>query len=214
MVREGGHAWRLVATVTAAGILAAAVLANARSAPAGATAVTIGARPTIAGPDQPVTLFGSVSSGRPGENVEIQAKDCGHAFFRTVSGAHTGPGGRWATDYFPAIGTQVRAVWNGQVSRPIRLHQRAMLRLVPKASDRTQFVVSVVARAQFWHRKVVIERLRRGAWSRFRTVVLAKQTAPGEFVWTSGEFRARLERGTMLRALLPQSQAGPCYCSA
>lgn len=211
VLRERGGAWQLVAGATTAAILAIAFLVTARSAPSGAAAVTIGARPSIAGPDQPVTLFGSVSSGRPGETVDIQSKDCGQTFFRTVSGTHSQSGGRWATDFFPSIGTQVRAVWKGQRSRAVPVGQRAMIRFVPKASDRTRFVVSIVGRAQFWRRMVVIERLHRRSWERYRTVVLTEQEAPGEFVWTSAEFRARLPRGTMLRAVLPQSQAGPCY---
>jgi hypothetical protein len=95
----------------------------------------------------------------------------------------------------------------------VKVGQRAMLRFAPKARERTRFEVAVVARAQFWLRTVVVERLnrQRGTWGPYRSVVLTTQEAPGEFVWTSGEFTARLPKGTSLRARLPQSQAGPCY---
>lgn len=177
--------------------------------------VTIAARPTIVPPDAPVTIFGAVDNGQEGEEVTIQAKDCGQTFFRVVSGTTTHEGGGWSTEFFPAITTTVRAVWKGRASSQVTVRQRAMLRFVSKPADRTRFVVSVVARAQFWRRKVTIQRFDRrlGRWDRYRSVVLTEQNAPGSFVWTSGEFTARLPRGTLLRAVLPASQAGPCYLS-
>jgi hypothetical protein len=193
--------------------LCAAAVALPALAAQSANEVTIFAHPPVAASDSPITLSGTVRSGRPGELVDLQAKDCGQSSFRIVQSARTQSGGRWATTFFPGIGTSVRAVWKGHTSTPVRIGQRAMLRFAPKANDRTRFVVSVVARAQFWRKKVVIERLNRerGVWRHFRSVVLTSQQAPGQFVWTSGEFTARLPRGTMLRALLPQSQAGSCY---
>lgn len=177
--------------------------------------VTIAARPTIAPPDHSVTLFGSVDNGRQNEEVEIQAKDCGQSFFRVVAGARTREGGGWSTEFFPGITTTLRAVWKGQASPQVTVRQRAMLRFVSLPSNRTRFRVSVVARAQFWRRNVTIQRFDRrlGRWERFRSVVLTEQAAPGAFVWTSGVFTARLPRGTQLRAVLPASQAGPCYLS-
>jgi hypothetical protein len=177
--------------------------------------VTIAARPAIVPQDRPVTLFGAVDNGRGGEEVEIQAKDCGQSFFRVVSGATTREGGGWSTEYFPLITTTVRAVWKGRASSQVTVRQRAILRFVSKPADRTRFVVSVVARAQFWRKKVTIQRFDRrlGRWDRFRSVVLTEQASPGSVVWTSGEFTARLPRGTMLRAVFPAAQAGPCYVS-
>ncbi len=175
--------------------------------------VTIAARPQIVPSDKPVTLFGAVANGEAEEQVEIQAKDCGQSFFRVVAGTTTTEGGGWSMEFMPGITTTVRAVWKGHASSQVTLRQRAILRFAPKASDRTRFVVSVVARAQFWHRKVHIQRFDRrlGTWKLFRSVLLTEQNAPGAWTWTSGEFTARLPKGTMLRAVLPASQAQPCY---
>jgi hypothetical protein len=203
---------------TRTGAAAALVVGLAWSALASATVrdaarVTVAARPAIAPADHPVTLYGTVDSARPGERVEIQAKDCGHSFFRSVTTTTTELGGKWTAEFFPGITASVRAVWKGHVSKPIVVRQRALLRFAPKANDRSVFVVSVVARAQFWRKRIVIERFspRSGRWSVFRSVVLSKQTAPGEAVWTSGELRARVSPGTLLRAVLPAGQAAPCY---
>ena len=179
--------------------------------------ITIAARPTIVPSDKPTTLFGSIDSGRADEEIEIQAKDCGQSFFRVVSGTTTREGGGWSTELFPGITTTVRAVWRGQASAQVTVRQRALVRFSSKPSNRTRFVVSVVARAQFWRRKMTIQRFDRrlGRWELYRSVVLSEQNqAPGStFVWTSGEFTARLPSGTLLRAVLPTSQAAPCYVS-
>jgi hypothetical protein len=177
--------------------------------------VTIAARPQIVPSDKPVTLFGAVANGEADEEVEIQARDCGQSFFRVVAGTTTHEGGGWSMEFMPGITTTVRAVWKGHASSQVTLRQRAILRFAPKASDRTRFVVSVVARAQFWHRKVQIQRFDRrlGTWKLFRSVLLTEQNAPGAWTWTSGEFTARLPKGTMLRAVLPAPQARPCYLS-
>lgn len=180
------------------------------------TGVTIAARPSIAGSDHPITLYGRIPSPRPGEKVEIQSKDCGHSFFRAVDTTPSAGGGLWTAEFFPGITTAVRAAWNGRVSKAIVVRQRALLRFAPMASNRSRFVVSVVARAQFWRRYVVVERYdaRRGRWQPYRRVVLTEQNAPGSVVWTSGEVLVRVPRDTLLRAVLPASQAGPCYLTS
>lgn len=174
---------------------------------------TIAARPSIVAPDHPITLHGTLPSRRGGELIEIRTKECGQSFFRAFSTTRSDAGGTWSAEFFPGITTQVRASWRGRASRVIVVRQRALLRFAPKASDRTRFVVSVVARAQFWRKSVRIERLERppGTWRPYRSVRLTTQHSPGTWVWTSGEFTARVPSGTLLRAVLPQAQAGPCY---
>ena len=215
MRARAGRAW-LGAFVAV--VVACAALGSALAAPSELNAddVTIAARPSVVGSDHPITLYGSVRSRRPGETVEIETRDCGQTFFRGFAATHTDAGGTWSSEFFPGITTEVRAVWKGRKSRAVKVFQRAMLRFAPKASDRTRFVVSVVARAQFWRKRIVVERFdaRRSQWRRYRLVVLTKQNAPGEFVWTSGEFSARVPKGTLRRAVLPANQAGPCYLTS
>ncbi len=206
----------VVLLVAGAAGLSGVTSGTASSGAATASRVTITALPVVAASDHPVTLFGTVPSGRPGELVEIQAKECGQSFFRAVSTTHSQNGGRWTAEFFPGITSAVRARWKTRVSKAVIVKQRAMLRFAPKAFDRTRFVVSVLARAQFWRRYVAVERYdrRRNAWRPLKRVVLTEQNAPGSIVWTSGEFTARTPSGTMLRAVLPASQAAPCYLAS
>jgi hypothetical protein len=177
--------------------------------------VTIFARPTVASGTSPVTLFGSVDNGAAGEVVDIQAKDCGQQFFRGVLGATTHDGGGWSTPYYPGITTTLRAVWNGNASGQITVRQRPRVELRPPLGGLGQFEVSVVAKAQFWRKRVLIQRFNRrlGTWTTVKSVVLTDTDAAGgsQFVWSSAEFTSSLPRRTLIRAVFPLSQARPCY---
>lgn len=178
--------------------------------------VTIAARPTIAAADRPVTLFGSVDNGKSGEAVEIQSKDCGQSFFRGLTGATTGDGGGWSTEYWPAITTTVRAVWNGSASSQITVRKRTMVNLTRKASSRTRYTVWIVARASFWRKRVLIQQRdkRLGRWKTIESVVLTEQNARGgNFVGFSADYRVTVAPGSTLRAFVPANQARPCYLS-
>jgi hypothetical protein len=177
--------------------------------------VTIAARPSIVPASQRVTVFGSVESGQAGELVTVEAKECGAtpAFFRDVASATTNEGGGWSTDYMPRINTTLRAVWKGTASEQVVVRQRAIVSLVRLPSRR--FRVQVGGRAQFWRKRVQIQRFERrlGTWKIVRSVVLTESggyPGSGESVsWA--EFRARIPRGSLIRAALPRSAARPCY---
>jgi hypothetical protein len=177
--------------------------------------VTILARPTVATGSATVELFGSVDSNKEGEEVTIQAKDCGKNFFRVVAGATTREGGGWSTNYFPSITTSVRALWNDVASRQVTIRQRAPIRL-SKTRSASGYEVSIVGKKSFWRKRASIERFDRrlGTWSTLRSVVLTESGGTGGgggFVYTSAEFTARVPKGTQLRAVFPFSQARPCY---
>lgn len=179
--------------------------------------VTIAARPAIAPMDRSVTLFGSIDSGQSGEPIEIQAKDCGQTFFRSVAGATTTDGGGWSHEYWSAITTTLRAVWKDSASPPITVKKRTMIHLTPKAGGTGRYTVWLVAQSSFWRKRVLIQRRdqRLGVWRRLRSVVLTEQrSGGGTVVGFSAEVALSVPRGTQLRAFVPASQARPCYLSA
>lgn len=177
--------------------------------------VTLFTRSSVAGPDQAIRLYGSVDSGKQGEVVTVQARDCGQRFFRAVAGATTRSGGGWSTEYFAGISTTLRAVWDDASSPQITIQQRPLILLRTRPGGRFEVVVS--AKAQFWRKHVLFERFNRrlGTWTKVRSVVLTKQGtgAPGRspFVQTSATFTASVPKGVLVRAALPLSQARPCY---
>jgi hypothetical protein len=178
--------------------------------------VTIAARPSIeTGDGRPLTVFGSVENAGAGEAVDIQAKDCRQQFFRGVAGATTREGGAWSTTMPPSgITTTLRAVWKDTASAPItvRARPRVELRPPPRGAER-RFRVIVVAKAQFWRKRVLIQRFDRrlGVWTSVKSVVLTETGGGGAYVATEAKFRATLPKRTLIRAVFPRSQARPCY---
>lgn len=177
--------------------------------------VTILARPTVVPGGKTVILFGSVDSRKEGEEVAIQAKDCGQDVFRVVDGAITREGGGWSTDWYPFITTTVRAVWNDVASAQITLRQRAAVYLRKERLPR-EFEVAIVGKKTLWRKRVLIQRFdpRLGTWSLVRTVVLTETGSNGPLtstVYSRAEFSASFPKGTRLRAVFPLAQARPCY---
>jgi hypothetical protein len=185
--------------------------------------VTIFAQPSVTG-NQPlnrsVRLFGSIDSNKAGESIAIQAKDCGSNFFRLVAGATTESGGTWSTMYWPAANTTVRAVWNDVSSPQVAIRVRAFVGLY-KRRDGKALRVSAGGADNFWRKRVEIQRLDRrlGTWKRLQTVVLTDSSGnrgSGPNTGRSGssaDFVPRVPRGTVLRGVMPLSQAKPCYLS-
>jgi hypothetical protein len=180
-----------------------------------ADGITISARPTQAGPEQAVLLSGTADGARVGEEIDIQAKDCGQSTFHTAGGAHAGAGGGWQTEFFPGITTTVRAVWRGNVSREVTISQKASVRLERHPASPRRFQVAVTAKTSFWRKRVLFQRLA-GTWKTVKPVLLTESSAPpgATYVWSRAEIRTTLPQGTRVRVLLPQAAAGPCYVSA
>lgn len=180
--------------------------------------VTLSARPAVVsgtGTVVSTTLFGSVDNGKAGEAVAIQARDCGQQFFRVVAGATTVEGGGWSQPYFAGITTTLRALWSGDTSTQITVRQRAYTSLRRERAG--TFVAGVSAKVSFWRKRMEIQRFDRklGTWKTVRTVVLTEQSGRAGSVLVAfyARFKMSVPKGTMLRAVLPASQARPCYLS-
>lgn len=176
------------------------------SASVAADGVTLQARPLIS-TGQRITLSGSVDNGRAGEDIKIQAKDCGRDFFRVVSGAVTSEGGSWYTYYWlPGPTTTLRAIWNDATSAEVTIQKRAGVSLRKRSAGRIE--VRAWTRSA-WRKRVFIQRSdpRLGTWQAVKTVVLTEDEGGGALA----HFTVSLPKGTRVRAFLPRSEVGPCY---
>jgi hypothetical protein len=178
--------------------------------------VTLAVRPTIAVPRKPITAYGSVASGRPGQSVTVQFKQCGlyPLQFRDVAEVATSDGGGWSVPVGSEANGTYRASSGDAVSNEVKVLTRADIRLSPTRSGRYQ--AYVVARASFWHKRVALERYDRGRgrWVKVRNLPLEDaNAAPGSlYVWsTTKAFSPKVPKGTTIRAVLPIDQAKPCY---
>ena len=174
--------------------------------------VTLFARPTVAG-SAGVELFGSVDNGKAGETVTIQAKDCGSQFFRLVDGAETRDGGGWSTMFYPGVNTTLRAVWNDEASAQIAIQQRARVSLIQRRMGR-EYYVAAGGRKSFWRKRVLVQRRQGRVWKTVKTVVLTETSASKGYYSSrraGAEFKISVPKGTFIRAVLPLSEARPCY---
>jgi hypothetical protein len=178
--------------------------------------VTLAVRPTIAVAGTPITAYGSVGSGRAGQSVTLQFKQCGlyPAQFRDVVELKTSDGGGWSADVGPDANGAFRATSGDATSNEVKVVTRADVRLSLTRSGGYQ--AYVVARASFWHRHVVIERYdpRKRRWLRVTTLQLENAGAAPGSVYVSSTtktFSPKVPKETTIRAVLPIDQAKPCY---
>jgi hypothetical protein len=174
--------------------------------------VTLTVLPTIiSDTSQRMTIFGSVSSGRADEKVTIQFKACGllPVRFRDAFETTTREGGGFSLSelrpFTLGVSGVYRAVSGNDVSAEVRVQQRAGITLRPLTGRR--FQVSVWGKVSFWRKFALIQRFERarGVWITMRRVVLT------EDLGRSTPFRPVVPKGTTIRAVLPLSQAKPCY---
>jgi hypothetical protein len=167
--------------------------------------------PIVSTGDQRMTIFGAVDSGKAGEKVTIQFKACGllPVRFRDAFETTTDAGGRFSLDELRPFNLGVsgvyRAVSGDDISAEIPVRQRAYVSLRPLGGGR--FEVRAGGKVSFWRRFVLLQRFERarGVWITLRRVVLTEGHG------SSLPFRPRVPTGTRVRAVLPLSQAKPCY---
>jgi hypothetical protein len=196
-----------IAAAVIAGLAASGPGLEASSGAGGADRVTLRARPLVVSSSVRVTLFGSLEPGRAGEDIKIQAKDCGLDSFRVVAGAITEEGGEWSTFYFGAIiNTTLRAVWRDATSEEVTIRKRASVTLRKRSG---RFEVAAWGRL-VWRKRVSIQYFDRrlGAWRAVKSVLLTESEPRGRALAT---FTVQLPKGTRIRAVFPRSQAGPCF---
>jgi hypothetical protein len=178
---------------------------------AAAERVTIATRERVLRKGQTfVNLFGSVSTDKADEVVTLEGKECGpHApsFVPWGIPPVTRAGGGWSITTHIRTTTSYRAKWAGATSAPVTVWARPWVRLRSRGAGR--YEAEAGGHANFWSKRVQIQlrNPRLGTWTTLRTVVL--DTSRGTFAEST--FTLKLPRGRLIRAVLPLSQARPCY---
>jgi hypothetical protein len=193
-------------------VLLSALLLTAASASAGGQqtedGITLSVRPLI----NPQLVWGSLASGRGGQQVTVQFKQCGllPVEFRDVSEVTTLDGGTWSDDLGASTNGTFRAISGGAVSNSVPVQERADVRLTPRPPGR--YEVDVVATLSYWRKRVLLQRFDRSrrTWVTVRPLVLAHQHGPGLIWSTTDTFKPKVAKGTTIRAVLPLDQAKPC----
>jgi len=188
-----------------------ATLVAATTAAAADPPVTLVADRVIA--DAPVLLSGTVASAREGEEVVVEARECGAPSWVVFRREHTDARGAWHTSVSPGIRTSYRARWKEARTPAVEILTRPGVRFDQKGPNR--FSVWTIAYRFFRGAKGRVERFdrSRGGWVLVRRVTLSRRSAPrgASFAYSGAEFSARIRKGALVRFVLPRDQAGPCY---
>ena len=199
------------------GFLVVAAVAAALGLGLGRTAadtISIAARPQIAGAGDRVAVTGVHSGGREGVAITLEARYCDEPTWREISATQTDAGGAWYLEYVPMISQEIRAKGGGATSSEVRVQTRPTVSLGQRPPG--MFFVNVVAQRPFWHSKVVLQRFdaKTRIWKDVRKVLLTETGAPPGvgYVWSgSDKVRVKVPKRTTMRAVLPRSEARPCY---
>jgi hypothetical protein len=189
-----------------------AVLALAFAAPVASAppTIAIGASPREVQAFMVFQVSGGVTGGQAGDSVILEAKECGSVTpFHQVGGDQISAGGTWVvTQVGIGATSELRARWRGGVSDPITVQVHPFMTLTRSGPGR--YFVWVRAYDFFDGRRAVLERASGSTWVRVRTFTLHRRSSSGAASSTA-RFRASVKKGTLLRAVLPKSQAGRCY---
>jgi len=193
------------------GLLATLALALAAAAAGAQQPVTLSANSRVA--DRPIVLTGAVASGRAGEEVVIEARECGAPAFVPVTRTETEGGGRFHAGVNVGIRTSYRARSAGGLSTPVTIQTRPGVRFEQEGPRR--FSVWTVAYRFLAGARGRMERFNRatGKWVLVTRVTLQRRSAPkgASFAYSGAEWRARVPKGTLVRFVLPRAEVGPCY---
>ena len=196
----------------AAGLVALGAAGSAAADEAQRARVEVNVRPAALGALQNAQLSGRVSSGREGELVKLQVKPCSMPGYQTFNTLRTTGGGTFRQEYGPGINASVRAVWKGVASAPIAMRQAPRVQLDQRGP--TRFEVGIGSLGWMWRKKVSIQRREGSSWVTLKRVAVTEThytPGYGSGTWTEGEFSATVPAGSTLRAVLPATEAKPCY---
>ena len=191
----------------------AASLGGAAAPSAAVERITFTVRPTLIGSAGTAELLGSASRAGSAEEIRFEAKDCGQSVpvFREVAGTQTTAGGGFTYKMYVMISTTLRARWKNEISDEVEVKRRAIVFLRRISGGR--FRVGVAGLVYFDGKRAVIERWdRRSArWLAVKRVVLKRLGSGPGSVASAADFRLRVAKGVLIRAVFPTAAARPCY---
>ena len=174
--------------------------------------VSLAAMPRIVRFGGSTTLSGAVSSAQAGENVTIEAQECGKTTAARLGAATTVANGAWSFIVKPTVSTVYQVRWKTTASAKFEVKVAPRVALVRLGARR--FSARVTATPSFVGKFVVLQRYStaRRRWLTLKRVVLRTAGAPvGGAITTKAGVTSRVPRRTRLRLVFPQAQAGTCY---
>ncbi|MDP9255715.1 MAG: hypothetical protein M3Q31_04055, partial [Actinomycetota bacterium] len=180
-----------------------------------AETLTLSATPQTVSYAGEVTLSGTLSSQKIGENVEVIATQCGTSGASKATTVQTTTGGAFSASLRPAKNTDYTVKVKSTSSQVVSVKVRPRLRLGRVAPHR--YSLRLFAAQSFAGKYAVFQRFNGSLarWVFIKRVLLRKDsTNILPTVISSRAFRSTVRSRLKVRMILPQSQAGSCYLSA
>ena len=177
-----------------------------------AESLTLSAKPQTLVYGGKVTLTGTLSNQKVGENVDVLATACGQAAATKVTTMQTTTGGAYTAVVKPLDNTVYTVKVKNTSSQAVTVKVGPLLRLGKVAAHRYSLRIS--AARSFAGKYGTFQRYNGalGRWVNVKRVLLrANSTGVAPTVITSVSFRSTIASRLKVRVVLPQLQVGSCY---
>ena len=177
-----------------------------------AEALTLAAKPQTLVYGGKVTLTGTLSNQKVGENVDALATTCGQTAAAKVTTVQTATGGAYTAVVAPLKNTVYTVKVKNTSSQAVTVKVRPRLRLGKVAAHR--YSLRVFAAESFAGKYGTFQRYNGtlGRWVNVKRVLLrANATGVAPTVITAISFRSTIPARLRVRVILPQLQVGTCY---
>lgn len=176
-----------------------------------AETLTLSAKPRTVVYGAKVTLTGTLSNQKAGENVSVLATACGQTAAKATT-VQTTTGGAYTAVVGPLKNTVYTVKVKNTTSQAVTVQVRPRLRLGKVAPHR--YSLRVFATQSFAGKYGTFQRYNAtlGRWVNVKRVLLrANSTGVAPTVISSVSFRSTIRPRLKVRVLLPQLQVGSCY---
>jgi len=177
-----------------------------------ADTLTLAVKPQLVVYGGKVTLAGTLSNQKVGENVDVLAEPCGQSAATKVSTVQTTTGGAFTAVLQPLTNTVYTVRVKNTTSPAVAVTVRPRLRLRKLAAHR--YSLRVFAAASFAGKYATFQRYNGalGRWVKVKRVLLrANSTGVAPTVISSVSFRSAIKPRLKVRVVLPLLQVGSCY---
>jgi plastocyanin len=177
-----------------------------------ADTLTLAVKPQLVVYGGKVTLAGTLSNQKVGENVEVFAERCGQTAASKVTRVQTTTGGAFTAVVQPLENTVYAVKVRNTTSPTLAVQLRPRLRLGKLAPHR--YSLRVFAARSFAGKHATFQRYNGalGRWIKVKRVLLrANAAGVAPTVISSVSFRSAIKPGLKVRVALPLLQVGSCY---
>jgi hypothetical protein len=197
-------------------LAAAALAAGALAGVAGAAppvVMTLAASAPSVAYGGAVTLSGQLGSKQANQQISIQATQCGSTKQTKAATVRTAANGTFSVAVKPTIGTVYEGRYKNGTSPTVSVAVKPLLALTRVA--RGSFTAKATAGQALTGKFVLFQRYKKLSkrWKQVKRVAFATAVAgpTKPTMITSVSFKAKVARGTRVRAMISSAQAGPCY---